>query len=308
MTATAPISAPASATTPVADPGAVTAASATVAAAVAHLMPHPERPRPSSPLAAVVTLTRTSLLTFIREPISLAMQFFYPLFMLGIFSAVFPDDIAPGVSYAEYLLPAMITTGILTTCLQHLTVIVATERENGALRRLAGLPAPAWVDVASKCASNTILALANSAMLLLAARYALGIELPTTARSWVLLGATGLLMIAACTALGLAIGRLSPTARSAAGLITPLVIMLQFVSGIFFPLSQLPDWMVSTFSVLPARWSAQLMREALLPSTFAAAEPTGAWETARGLVIVGAWLVAGIIAAIVIIRRDTVDR
>lgn len=302
-------------TTPSAEPGTTSAAAATDAA-TARSVPRRERcstehPRPARParaLAIVATLTRTSLLTFIREPVSLAMQFFYPLFMLGIFNAVFPDDIAPGVSYAEYLLPAMITTGILTTCLQHLTIAVATEREDGALRRLAILPAPAWAHVVSKCASNTILALANSAMLMLVAHYGLDIDLPTTTRAWGLLSATCLLMIATCTALGLAIGRMSPTARSAAGLITPVVIMLQFVSGIFFPLSQLPDWMVRTFSVLPVRWSAELMREALLPSTFAAAEPTGAWETGRGLAVVAAWLVAGVVAAIVITRRDTVDR
>lgn len=290
-------------TTPSAEPGTTSAAAATDAATA-----RPERPRPAGALAIVVTLTRTSLLTFIREPISLAMQFFYPLFMLGIFNAVFPDDIAPGVSYAEYLLPAMITTGILTTCLQHLAIAVATERENGALRRLAGLPVPAWAHVAGKCASNAILALANTTMLILVAHHGLGIEPPTTTRAWGLLAGTGLLMVATCTALGLAIGRMSPTARSAAGLITPVVIMLQFVSGIFFPLSQLPDWMVRTFSVLPVRWSAELMREALLPSAFAAAEPTGAWETGRGLAVVAAWLVAGIVTAVIVTRRDTVDR
>ena len=66
--------------------------------------------------------------------------------------------------------------------------------------------------------------------------------------------------------------------------------------------------MVRTFSVLPVRWSAELMRESFLPADFALAEPTGAWETSKGLTIVAAWLVAGIAAAIVVTRRDTVDR
>ena len=59
---------------------------------------------------------------------------------------------------------------------------------------------------------------------------------------------------------------------------------------------------------MPVRWSAELMRESFLSSTFAVAEPTGAWETGRGLVIVAAWLVVGVVAAIVVTRRDTVDR
>ena len=253
-------------------------------------------------------LVRATLLGFVREPVGFVMQFLYPLFMLFIFHAVFPGELLAGVSYAQYLLPAMITTGIMTTCLQNLAVTVAGERETGALRRLAVLPAPSWAHVASKCASNTVLALLNAAMLILVGHWALDIDLPGTARAWGLLAATIVLMVATCTALGLVIGRTRPTQRAASGLVTPIVLILQFVSGIFFPLAQLPTWMVDSFSVLPVRWSAELMRESFLPSAFQAVEPTGSWETGRGLVIVAAWLVAGVVAAIVVTRRDTVDR
>ena len=167
---------------------------------------------------------------------------------------------------------------------------------------------PPWAHVTSKCLYNTVLALLNAAMLILVGHWALDIDLPDTARAWGLLAATIVLMVATCTALGLVIGRTRPTQRAASGLVTPIVLILQFVSGIFFPLAQLPTWMVDAFSVLPVRWSAELMRESFLPSTFAVAEPTGAWETGRGLVIVAAWLVVGVVAAIVVTRRDTVDR
>ena len=263
---------------------------------------------PAGGLRIMSALVRATLLGFVREPVGFVMQFLYPLFMLFIFHAVFPGELFAGVSYAQYLLPAMVTTGIMTTCLQNLAVTVAGERETGALRRLSVLPAPSWAHVASKCASNTILALLNAAMLILVARYALDIDLPGTARAWGLLATTIVLMVATCTALGLVIGRTRPTQRAASGLVTPIVLILQFVSGIFFPLAQLPTWMVDAFSVLPVRWSAELMRESFLPSTFAVAEPTGAWETGKGLAVVVAWLAIGVVAAIVITRRDTVDR
>ena len=263
---------------------------------------------PAGGLRIMSALVRATLLGFVREPVGFVMQFLYPLFMLFIFHAVFPGELLAGVSYAQYLLPAMITTGIMTTCLQNLAVTVAGERENGELKRLAVLPTPSWAHVASKCASNTILALLNATMLVLVARCVLDIDLPGTARAWGLLAATIVLMVATCTALGLAIGRTRPTQRAASALVTPIVLVLQFVSGIFFPLAQLPTWMVDAFSVLPVRWSAELMREAFLPSTFAVAEPTGAWETGKGLAVVVAWLAIGVVAAIVITRRDTVDR
>lgn len=265
-------------------------------------------PRPGGALAAVASLTRTSLLQFVREPVGFVMQYLYPLFMLAIFHAVFPGEVGAGITYAQYLLPAMITTGVLTTCLQNLAVDVAGERESGALKRLAVQPVPAGAHVLAKCASNTLLALSNAALLLAVGRAWLGTDLPDGPRAWGLLVLTTLLMIATCTALGLAVGRLRPTARAASGVVTPIVLVLQFVSGIFFPLAQLPGWMVTAASVLPVRWSAELMRESLLPTGFQVSEPTGSWETGKGLVIVLVWLVLGVGAAVVAGRRDRVDR
>ena len=280
----------------------------TTALAPSAAVPVAPTQRPGSAATAVMTMIWASLVSFVREPIAFVMGLLYPLFMLILFNAVFPGEMKGGITFGEYMLPAMITMGVLMTCTQILAISVAAERENGELKRLAVLPAPSWAHVASKCASNTILALLNAAMLILVGHWALDIDLPDTARAWGLLAATIVLMVATCTALGLAIGRTRPTQRAASALVTPIVLVLQFVSGIFFPLAQLPTWMVDSFSVLPVRWSAELMREAFLPATAAIAEPTGAWETGKGLAVVAAWLVGGVVAAIIITRRDTVDR
>lgn len=266
------------------------------------------RRRYGAALTIVGAMTRNALRGFVREPVGFVMQFLYPLFMLLIFNAVFPGEILGGVSYAQYLLPAMLTTGIMTTCLQHLAITVAGERESGALRRLAVMPTPAWAHVVSKILADAVLATANAAMLIAVAHWGLGIALPAGGRAWGLLALTTALMVGICTALGLAVGRSRPGARAASALVTPIVLVLQFVSGIFFPLAQLPSWMIDAASILPARWSAELMREALLPAGFASAEPTGAWETGKGLAVVTIWLVAAVMAAIIVTRRDTVDK
>ena len=236
--------------------------------------------RPGGAAAAVLTLTWASLVSFVREPMAFVMGLLYPLFMLILFNSVFPGEMNGGITFGEYMLPAMMTMGVLMTCMQILAISVAAERESGELKRLAVLPVPAWAYVAAKCLANIALSGLNIVVLIGIGRLALG----------------------------LAIGRCCPSSRAASGILTPIIIILQFVSGLFLPVSQLPTWMVHGFSVLPVRWSAELMREAFLPATAAIAEPTGAWETGRGLVIVAAWLVVGVVAAIVVTRRDTVDR
>ena len=264
--------------------------------------------RPGSAVSAVITLTWVGLLSFMREPIAFIMGLLYPLFMLILFDAVFPGEMAGGITFGEYMLPAMITMGVLMTCMQILAITVSAERETGALKRLSVLPVPAWGYVVAKCVSNTVLSVINIVVLIVVGRIILGLSLPSSAHSWGLAALALVLTIGACTALGLAIGRLCPSSRAASGILTPVVIILQFVSGLFLPLAQLPTWMVDIFSVFPVRWSAELMREAFLPASFGATEPTGAWETGKGLAVVTAWLVGGVVAAIILTRRDTVDR
>lgn len=264
--------------------------------------------RPGRDWSAIGWLTRSSLVSFVREPVGFVMQFLYPAFILVIFNAVFPGKVFEDMTYATYLLPAMVTTGILTTCLQNLAVCVAGERETGFLKRLAVLPGPATAHVLGKILSNLVLASTNVVLLLCLGHFAFDIDLPSGAGSWGLLLLTIVLMTATSTALGMAIGRVRPSARAASALVTPIVLVVQFTSGIFFPLAQLPDWMVDTFSILPVRWSAELMRQAMLPDSFQVMEPTGSWETAKGLAIVVAWLIGGIVVAVVVARRDRVDR
>lgn len=280
----------------------------TTALAPSAAVPAAPTQRPGSAATAVMTMTWASLVSFVREPIAFVMGLLYPLFMLILFNAVFPGEMKGGITFGEYMLPAMITMGVLMTCTQILAISVAAERENGELKRLAVLPVPAWAYVAAKCLANVALSGLNIVVLIGIGRLALGLSLPSAARSWALAALALLLTIGACTALGLAIGRCCPSSRAASGILTPIIIILQFVSGLFLPLSQLPAWMVHGFSVLPVRWSAELMREAFLPATAAIAEPTGAWETGKGLAVVTAWLVGGVVAAIIITRRDTVDR
>jgi len=181
--------------------------------------------RPGSSAAAVLTMTWTSLLTFAREPVAFVMGILYPLAMLVLFHTVFPWEIDGGITYSEYMLPVMITMGVLMTCLQVLAITVASERETGELKRLAVLPVPPWAYVVAKCMYNTVLALLNVVLLMVVGRFALGIDLPSSSRSWGLMILSLVLTIGACTALGMAVGRICPSSRAASGMSAPPLLI-----------------------------------------------------------------------------------
>ena len=86
--------------------------------------------------------------------------------------------------------------------------------------------------------------------------------------------------------------------RGASAVVSPVVIVLQFFSGVFFVFTDLPGWMQQVAAIFPLKWMTQGMRSVFLPDSFAAREVAGTWETERTFIILFAWLIVGIFLAI----------
>ena len=102
----------------------------------------------------------------------------------------------------------------------------------------------------------------------------------------------------ASTALGIAFAAVPKSGRGASAVVSPVVIILQFFSGVFFVFTDLPGWMQQVAALFPLKWMTQGMRSVFLPDSFAAREVAGTWETERTFLILLAWLIAGIFLAI----------
>jgi ABC-2 type transport system permease protein len=125
-----------------------------------------------------------------------------------------------------------------------------------------------------------------------------GVELPTDPYKWLTFTWLIILGSAASTALGIAFATVPKSGRGASAVVSPVVIILQFCSGVFFVFTDLPGWMQQVAAIFPLKWMTQGMRSVFLPDSFAAREVAGSWETERTFVILLAWLIAGIFFAI----------
>jgi ABC-2 type transport system permease protein len=84
--------------------------------------------------------------------------------------------------------------------------------------------------------------------------------------------------------------------------VLPIVLLLQFISGVYLQFSMLPEWLQHIASVFPLKWLAQGMRAVFLPEHFAGAELSGEWDlglVALNLVI---WLAVGLVASLLTFR------
>ncbi|WP_345712468.1 ABC transporter permease, partial [Kineococcus glutinatus] len=231
-----------------------------------------------------------------RERDAVVFVFAYPVIMMGIFGAVFGDQqVAPGVSFAQYFAAGIVATGVVLTSFQSLAITIAGEREDGTLKRLRGTPMPPVAYVLGKVGLVLVTSVAQVALLLAVASLAFGVDLPPDAARWTTFGWVFVLGTVAGTVLGIAVSALPRSARSANAVIAPIVIVLQFLSGVFFVYSSLPGWMRSVAELFPLKWMAQGMRSAFLPDSAAAAEVSGSWQLGTTALVLAAWSVVGLV-------------
>jgi ABC-2 type transport system permease protein len=238
---------------------------------------------------------------YFRQGDSVFFTFLFPLVMLTIFSVAFSEQSfgAPGneVSAATYYLPGMLAAGVLLSGLQNMSIDIAVEKGDGTLKRLAGTPLSPISFFIGKIGQVLVTGLLQAALLILVARFAFGVELPTDPQSWMTFGWVFLFGVTTCAILGIALSGLPRSGKSATAVIIPIVLVLQFISGVYLTFTNLPEWLQNVASVFPLKWLAQGMRSVFLPSTFEAAEAGGDWNLAGVAIVTGIWLVAGLVAA-----------
>ena len=239
------------------------------------------------------------LRTFLREREAVVFTFAFPIILLVIFGSVFGgQDLAGGISFAQYFVAGMIAAGLFGSSFQNLAIAIPIERDSGALKRLAGTPMPRSAYFAGKVVLVAVIALVQNALLLAIGVLFYDLDLPTEADRWVTYAWVSLLGVTACTLLGVAAASLVRNGKTAPAVISPIAIVLQFISGVFFVFSQLPAWMQTIAAVFPLKWMTQGMRSVFLPDSYAAQEPAGTWEHGRIALVLAVWCVVGLVVAV----------
>ena len=129
-----------------------------------------------------------------------------------------------------------------------------------------------------------------------------GIELPTGFETWWRFTWISVLGLIACTLLGIAFSSVPKSGKGASAVVSPIVLVLQFTSGVFFMYNDLPTWMQQFSALFPLKWLTQGMRSVFLPEQAAAIEITGSFEIERTAVVLIAWLVVSALLALGIFR------
>jgi ABC-2 type transport system permease protein len=248
---------------------------------------------------------RLEVLQFLRSKTQVMFTLGFPVVMLIVLGSIFDGRLNSDVTFTQYFVTGMIASGLMASGFQALAIQIPIERDRGTLKRLRGTPMPPSVYFIGKVAMVYVIALLETTVLLAFGVAFLGVSLPSTAAKWWTLLWIGALGIAACTLAGIAFSSVARTGRSAPATVTPVAIVLQFISGVFFVFTELPTWMQHVAAFFPLKWMCQGMRSVFLPDNFAFQEPAGSWELGRVALVLGAWCVGALVICLTTFRWTT---
>jgi ABC-2 type transport system permease protein len=259
-----------------------------------------------SAIAIGVDRTALELKMYSREKEAVFFSFLFPILLLSLFSVIFGGQFEQGASTGsmtagQFFLPGMLAAGVLLTSFQTMALSVATERDDGSLKRLRATPMPPVAYFLGKVGLVAVTSVAQTVLLLVVARLFFGVSLPTDPDRWAVFVVVFVLGVFSGTVLGIAYSSLA-TSRSIGAVVIGPMLVLQFISGVYIAFDNVPHWLQVVASVFPLKWIAQGMRSVFYPAEMAAQEMAGSWQTGLTALVLLAWAVAGLVLCVLTFR------
>lgn len=204
-------------------------------------------------------LTWVETKIFAREPMGFFATLLMPLALFVILgrtfgargSAAAPDI---GIAFNAAILAAVV---IAINAVQSLMAIIAIYREGGILKRLRATPLSPVTILGAHVMVKLGFTLVSTALLMLAGRRMFPGVMEVNAFSF---GVAVLLSTLSILSLGFVLASLVPTSRFAQPLGAVALYPMLAVSGLFYPLAKLPQWLQLVAAVLPTTHAVSLMQ------------------------------------------------
>jgi ABC-2 type transport system permease protein len=227
-------------------------------------------------------------------------HFLWPVLML-IALFFLRDKAFAGFQLGALVLPSMLGMNAamgMVSMSQQLTA----DREDGTLLRAKATPNGMLGYLVSKVVSVAGGLLVDLAILLVPGLIIIDGLATGSVESWVTLSWVLLLGLLATLPIGAILGSVFTSAR-AQGLIQLPILALIAISGIFYPITALPEWLQWIAQLTPIYWLGLGMRSALLPEAAVGVEIGESWRHLETIAVLGGWAVLGLLVAPVVLRR-----
>jgi len=221
-----------------------------------HTTRPPATAKPRRNLARIIAIeTKFEFLKLFRLPIYSVAVLAFPLMFYLVFGSLYGGFEAQGMSTAKYMVATFGAAGVLSAAMFAFGVGVASERGQGWMRLKRVSPMPPLAYFASKIGMSLLFGVLVVVIVTLAGVITQGVRFEFL--EWLRLLGTLLLGVFPFAALGLLIGFLF--GPNSAPMVLNLVYMpMAFASGLWMPITILPQSIQNIAQYLPTYHYAQL--------------------------------------------------
>jgi len=229
-------------------------------------------------------------------------HFFWPVLMLIV--TFFLRDVSfgqSGFSLGTLVLPSILGMNAamaMVTMSQLLTV----DREDGTLLRAKATPNGMQGYMVGKIVSVSGGLVADLAIFLIPGMVIISGLAVGSLGSWLTLSWVLALGLVATLPIGAVLGSVFTSARSQ-GLLTLPILGMIAISGVFYPITVMPEWVQWIAQVFPIYWLGLGMRSALLPDSAVSVEIGDSWRHLEIIGVLGVWAALGMVLAPIVLRR-----
>ena len=235
-------------------------------------------PRRASGRAGFLQVVRViwmrEVLIYFRDRPRMISAFTMPVIMLVMFGEGLGNSIAqlPGdIGYRQFIFPGMVAMIVLMNSVFS-GVSIVTDRQFGFLREILVAPVSRTAICIGKISGGATVALVNGAvMFAIAPILGIDITFEVVAKLLPLIALVSFML----TGLGVALGSRLRSVESFQMLSQVAIFPAMFLSGIFFPINNVPAWMDVLVKINPVTYAVAPIREIALSEQLAAV-PTDA--------------------------------
>jgi ABC-2 type transport system permease protein len=246
-------------------------------------------------LRILLRQTHYAVLASLRNSRAVIFAIVFPVVLLVMFNSIFATGTDAFVTFHHvdvrtraYFTAGLAAYAIMLQSFSTLAIAVTTQRESGQLKRLRGTPMRPWTFVAAHMGRAIIFAVAMVVALLLIGLLAFHVH--PTGRGYFGVAVYVVLGASAMATLGMAITVFTPTVDAVSSAGPFAAVILSFISGVFIPVSTLPDWLSRIGQVFPLAPLADGLQRAVTARV-------GTGLTRHDVVLLAAWGAAGLLVA-----------
>jgi ABC-2 type transport system permease protein len=207
------------------------------------------------------------------------------------------------MSVAMLTLPSIVGMMIALGGIMGVASMLTVEREDGTLLRAKAIPNGIVGYLVARVVAISLSTVVTMVVILVPGLFLVTELAATDLGGWLTLAGVAVLGLLATLPWGAVFGSLAKSPNTLFGLVMLPMMLIIGISGIFYPITALPDWVQTIGQIFPYYWLGLGVRSAFLPDAAVVAEIGASWRPLAMVAVLGAWAVVGFLLAPVILRR-----